>query len=202
MLLIKFPVGIRNQLFTTYNINFYYPSVFNNVNIVAQNRMNFAVYENMRRLSLDLIVPDIPTYIDGSFEIKNNQKGVLSLSLIGLGDFRGAHPMTIINSLNFDIDTGKNYKLGELFKPDSNYIEVLSRMVLEQLEIQEIPLFDDYPGISSNQDYYIADKSLIIYFQLYEIAPYYVGFPYAIIPIYAIQDIIIEGGLLSKMLSA
>lgn len=196
----KFPVGIRTLLYNTPNINFYYPFVYHDYNLSAQRTMNSSIYEAMIKLCNFLVVPDILTTINGSYDIKNNQKGVLSLSLIGLAEFGGAHPMTGIKSLNFNIDTGINYKLSELFKPDSHYIEILSKLVLEQLKIQDLPLFDDYPGIQPDQDYYIADKSLVIYFQLYQIAPYYVGFPYAIIPIYEIRDIILEGSLLSMMI--
>jgi len=196
----QFPVGIRTQLFNTTNIAFYYPFVFHDQNLYAQRAMNSTIYEAMIELCKFLVVPDIPTTINGSYDIKNNQKGVLSLSLVGLGEFGGAHPMTGVQSLNFNIDTGINYKLSELFKPNSDYIEVLSKMVLEQFKIQELPLFDEYPGIRPDQDYYIADKSLVIYFQLYEVAPYYVGFPYAIIPIYEIQEMILEGSLLSMMI--
>ncbi len=198
-MLYKFPVGIRTQLYNTLNSTFYYPFIFHNDNLYAQRAMNYSIYEAMIKLCKFLVVPDVPTTINGSYDIKNNQKGVLSLSLVGLAEFGGAHPMTAIRSLNFNIDTGKNYKLSELFKPNSPYIEVLSELVLEQFKIQELPLFDEYPGIQPDQDYYIADKSLVIYFQLYEVAPYYVGFPYAIIPIYEIRDIIKEEGLLSMM---
>lgn len=198
MLSIKLPVPTRNRLYLTETVNFCYPYLYN---IDSYQVMNCTIYKSMLQLINSLVMPDIKTYISGSYEIKTNEKGVFSLSLIGLGDFKGAHPMTIINSLSFDTETGKNYKLSELFKPNSNYIKVLSEKVLIQLKAQNLPLFDEYPGIKPDQDYYIADKSLVIYFQLYEVAPYYVGFPYAIIPIYEIQDMIVENGLLSKMLS-
>jgi len=199
-MLYKFPVGIKTQLYKTPNITFYYPFVFHDYNLHAQKEMNASIYETLIKLCNFLIVEDIPTTINGSYDIKNNQKGVLSLSLVGLAEFGGAHPMTGVKSLNFNIDTGKNYKLSELFKPESNYIEVLSKLVLEQFKKQELPLFDEYPGIQPDQDYYIADKSLVIYFQLYQVAPYYVGFPYAIIPIYEIQEMIRECSLLSMMI--
>lgn len=198
MLLIKFPVNIKNQLYLTDTVNFYYPYV---MHMVSGNKMNYEIYNSMMKLIQDLIVPDTRTYISGSYEIKTNEKGVLSLSLIGLANFGGAHPNTIINSLNFDTQTGHNYKLSELFLPDSNYVKVLSDMVYKQLVEQEIPLFEDFPGIQPDQDYYIADKSLVIYFQLYQVAPYVAGFPYAVIPIYQISNLIVEDGLLGKMIS-
>lgn len=196
-MLQQFPVPIKTQLYITPNINFYYPYV---LYAGRSRKINYTIYNHMLKLNRDLTVPDIPTYINGSYEIKTNERGVLSLSLEGLANFGGAHPNTMINSMSFDVTSGHNYLLSELFKPNSNYVEILSRKVLIQLKEQEIPLFDDYPGIEPNQDYYIADKSLVIYFQLYQIAPYVAGFPYAVIPIYQIQDIILENSLLEKML--
>ena len=197
----KFPVNLRTLQYRTQNISFYYPAVCIPDNQYLQGLINFTIYESVLKLSNDLIVPDLPTIVTGYYEIKNNQKGVLSLSLIGLADFRGAHPMTMIRSLNFDLATGRDVPFYELFNQNSDYLSVLSKMVLEEIQKQEIPLFDEYPGIKPNQDYYIADKSLIIYFQLYDIAPYVAGFPYAVIPIYSIRDLIKEGGLLDIMMT-
>lgn len=199
---IRLPLSVKIQLYKTQNIDFYYPFLYNVSNPIAQNLMNRDIYEKMITIIDSLIVPEIPTQVMGSFEVKNNQKGVFSVSLIGLGDFRGAHPMTIIKSQNYDIDSGRSYQLSEQFKPGSNYIEILSNMVYEELRKQDLPLFEEYPGIRPEQDYYIADKSIIIYFQLYEVAPYYVGFPYAVIPIYNLLDIVREDSLLSKMVES
>ncbi|MFZ7133769.1 MAG: DUF3298 domain-containing protein [Eubacteriales bacterium] len=199
MLLIKFPVAIKNQLYITDTVNFYYPYILHSG---SMNDINYDIYNNMIQLINALLVPDLKTYISGSYEIKTNEKGVLSLSLIGLAEFGGAHPNTIIKSLNYDLHRGRNEPLSQQFLPNSNYVEILSGMVYQQLQEQEIPLFDDFPGIDANQDYYIADKSLVIYFQLYQVAPYVAGFPYAVIPIYQIQELIRDDGLLGRMIGS
>jgi len=80
-------------------------------------------------------------------------------------------------SLTFDISTGKEYRLEELFKPGSDYVGTLSKIIERQIKEREIPILGEFKGIRPNQDYYIADKALVIYFQLYEITPYAFGFP-------------------------
>jgi hypothetical protein len=90
--------------------------------------------------------------------------------------------------------------LGELFKPDSNYVQRLSAIIQRQITERKIQLLEPFQGIRPDQDYYIADKSLVIYFQLYEITPYYYGFPYFPISVYEIQDLIREDGPLGKVL--
>jgi hypothetical protein len=69
----------------------------------------------------------------------------------------------------------------------------------EQIVERKIQLITDFTVIKPNQDYYIADKSLVIYFQLYEITPYVYGFPMFPISVYDIQNIIDEMGPLGRM---
>lgn len=138
--------------------------------------------------------------MDGSFEIKTNQRGVLSLSLLNYVFTGGAHGTTIQKSLTFDAETGKLYTLGELFKPNSNYVATLNKLVQAQIKARDLPILGEYPGISPKQDFYIADKALVLYFQLYELVPYVWGFPYFPISVYELQAIIDEDGPLGAMM--
>lgn len=140
------------------------------------------------------------TTVTGTYELKNNQRGILSLSIINYAFSGGAHGMTYIKSLNLDIGTGRNYRLSSLFKPGSDYIGRLSEIIKRQIEEREIPVINEFTTIRPEQDYYIADKALVIYFQLYELTPYAYGFPYFPISVYEIQDIIDENGPLGRML--
>lgn len=138
--------------------------------------------------------------MDGSFEIKNNQRNVLSLSLSNYAyHYQAAHGMTYIESLTFDLKERKQCSLSDLFKPGSHYTERLTELVNEQIEHRDIQTFDDHVDIQPDQDFYIADKALVIYFQLYDITPYVFGFPMFPISVYAIADIINEDGPLGRM---
>lgn len=66
---------------------------------------------------------------------------------------------------------------------------------------RNIQLLEDIKGIRDNQDFYIADKSIIVYFQLYEITPYVFGFPMFPISVYELVDIIDENGILGRLAS-
>lgn len=137
--------------------------------------------------------------MNGSFEIKTNERGVLSLSLLNYAFTGGAHGNTLQKSLTFDADTGRSYTLAQLFEKGSPYEARLNAIIQAQIKARELPLLGEYPGITSDQDYYIADKSLVIYFPLYAIVPYAWGFPYFPISVFAIQDIIDEDGPLGEM---
>ncbi|KAB3531537.1 DUF3298 and DUF4163 domain-containing protein [Alkaliphilus serpentinus] len=198
----KSPVNIQTQCYYTSNVSFKYPMVYGLSDPMIQQRMNYRIYSLMLEVISELINPysNTITYVTGFYEIKTNERDVLSITLNATGDFGGAHPMSVVKALTFDVKTGDEYELYQLFLPDSDYIQRMSDMIAIQIKERDIPLLGDFKGISPTQDYYIADKALVIFFQLYEIAPYAAGFPYFVIPIYDVSDIIVPDGLLSRML--
>ncbi|MFB4474488.1 DUF3298 domain-containing protein [Oceanobacillus caeni] len=146
---------------------------------------------------------EMPTAIvemDGSFEVKNNQRNVLSVSLSNYAYYyHAAHGLTLLRSVTFDLEKKKRCNLKDLFKYGSDYINRLSEIVHKQIAARDIPVITEFTKIEPNQYFYIADKTLVIYFQLYELAPYAFGFPMFPISVYDIQDIIDEEGPLGRM---
>jgi len=192
---------IQPRTMTAKNVKVTIPYVTGGTTPQAAEQMNKAIAATAREQMESQGYPseDIQE-MDGTFEIKTNQRGVLSLSLLNYTFTGGAHGNTLQNSLTFDANTGRSYKLGELFKPGSDYEARLNKMIQAQIKARQLPLLGEYPGISPDQDFYIADKALVIYFPLYAIVPYAWGFPYFPISVYDIQDIIDENGPLGEMM--
>ena len=193
-----------------YGMNIDYPVVIGMRNTAVQMKINGAIFSLVNKLIYDQtnqlvniqgINPLPKLTVQGFYEIKTNERDVLSLSI---GNYtmaeHAAHGLTIIKSLTFDIATGRSYTLNELFKPGSNYVQVLSENISQQIKERDITLLEEFKGIKPNQDYYISDKVLVIYFQVYEITAYVFGFPYFPISVYDIQDIIAEGSPLYRMI--
>lgn len=199
MLLIKRPVDLVTRVYRAPNVTMLYPQVFGHESVNANTRMNLLIRNRTMELVKSLIQPDIKTTIDGSYEIKNNQRGILSLVLIGLAEFGGAHPMTKAASLTMDTATGQNYALHQLFVPGNGYREIIDAEIARQIELRQIPLLEGFTGISPDQDYYLSDSVLVVYYQLYELSPYAAGLPYFPIPLYMLTDVIPQDGLLSRM---
>jgi len=199
MLLIKRPVDIITRVYRAPGITMLYPQVMGHESVNANTRMNISVRNSTMKLADSLKQQEIKTVINGSFEIKNNQRGILSLLLVGLAEFGGAHPMTMVKSLTMDTATGENYALNQLFTPGSRYAEFINMEIQRQINERDIPLLDGFKGIAPGQDFYIADQVLVIYFQLYEITPYAAGFPYFPIPVYKLAKWIPEGSLLARL---
>jgi hypothetical protein len=197
---ISFPVEIITQKITSPNLEVYYPKVRLS-NPAVEQVINNAIY----KLAYDLIAmqgyfKEPETGVLGWYEIKNNQRDILSLSLGTYGYLPpSAHGMTYIKSLTFDVRTGKIYSLGDLFEPGSDYVKRISDNIRVQIKERDIPLLDGFESIRPDQDYYIADNSIVVYFQQYEITPYYVGLPAFPVSIYSLEDIVLEGGPLSIM---
>ena len=201
---IQLPIQIIPKRITMLNLDVFYPFIIAGTNPSAMQRMNQQIYNLVNRLIVEQGYYQSPqmTQVNGYFEIKTNERGVLSLSIINYTyRYHAAHGLTVIRSLTFDIQTGRNYLLYELFKPESNYIKILSEMIQEQIEERDIVLLEEFKGVRPDQDYYIADKALVIYYQLYELTAYAFGFPQFPISVYALQDIIKEDSPLGVMLA-
>lgn len=201
-----FPVNIQ-----TFNITdgprktVYYPQVTEMKNQKLERSINQTMIDQTQEL-ITLQMGDMPTSVEemiGLYELKNNQRQVLSLSLSNYTyHYRAAHGMTFIKSLTFDLEQEHRCELEDLFKPGSDYVEKLSRLVKEQINQRELPLITEFEAIKPDQDFYIADKTLVIYFQLYDLIPYAYGFPVFPISVYDIQDIIKEDGPLGRLLAS
>lgn len=199
---MDFPVSIRAEKSanTSHQVTIHYPIVYNLNNKQAEFKINETIVTLLNKMLIDqnYYSQDLVELI-AYFEIKNNQRGILSLNLIVYSFTGGAHGMTLVKSLTFDTKTGKQYALHELFKENSSYIKELSSIISNDIKKWNVDVIEPFKEIQPDQDFYIADTSLIIYFQLYELAPYYWGFPYFPIAILNIQDIIKEDGPLGKM---
>jgi hypothetical protein len=180
----------------------YYPHIFRMNDQAMERFINQTIVNEIQQL-INKQIGEMPTTVEemlGLYEIKNNQRQVLSLSLSNYTyHHHAAHGMTYIASLTFDLKERKRCELKDLFKPGSDYVTKLSNLIRAQIKQREIPILNSFTAIQPDQDFYIADKALVIYFQLYDITPYVYGFPMFPISVYELQDIIDENGPLGRM---
>ncbi|MCX7922998.1 MAG: DUF3298 and DUF4163 domain-containing protein [Clostridia bacterium] len=197
----KFPVQIVTHRLVRPNLDVYYPAVTGLGIPAVHQRINTAIFNLVQKLISDQGYYQNPQMqVTGYYELKTNERGILSLDMENYAYApMAAHGLTVIKSLTFDTQTGKQYQLGELFKPGSNYVKVLSDIIQKQITQRQVPLLTEFTQIAPNQDYYIADKTLVVYFQLYELTPYVYGFPMFPISVYDLQDIITDNGPLGRM---
>src|SRR5690349_16089866 len=93
-------------------VTVYYPVVVHLPNIHVQSTINHAIVTALNKLLVEQSYYE-PSLVElmAYFELKTNQRGLLSLNLIAYSFTGGAHGMTVIKSLTFDTKTGKQYEL-------------------------------------------------------------------------------------------
>lgn len=104
----------------------------------------------------------------------------------------GAHGMTDRCAYNLDLRTGEKIALSDLFPENINYKAIINQKIEKQIQSEPENYFTGedmgFNSITEDQGYYIQDGQLVIYFDLYEIAPYAAGFPEFKIPLTELQQ--------------
>lgn len=110
-----------------------------------------------------------------TFDVKKNSDNMLSILTKYYQHSGGAHGFYENKSYNIYMEDGKNLNLADLFKENSDYKKVINNIIREK--IKESKEEYTFKSISDNQKFYIEDDKIVIYFDLYEIAPFAAGIP-------------------------
>lgn len=90
-----------------------------------------------------------------------------------------AHPGSYSVTLNYDLGQGRELTLGDLFLPNSNYLEAIANYCKAELSKQ--PLYDGAftqgadPTLENYRRWNITPGGLLITFDEYQVAPYAAG---------------------------
>lgn len=188
-------------------INIVYPQVTGLTDTEVQERINRAIEDGVQGLIAeqrqwpDTSGLNIQEMI-GTYKIGVNKNGILSVRLENyMYPEHAAHGTTMVKSVTVDLETGKVYTLGNLFQRGTDFIMILNQMIRQQFKERDLPMINEFRGITVNQDYYLTPKNLVIYFQAYEYTPGYVGIPEFEIPYRKIINYINEEGPIGRLLS-
>ena len=104
--------------------------------------------------------------------------------------------MILKNSYNFDMNTGNLIYLKDLFKNDVDYRKIIVDEVKEEINKEPGLYYDNVAssinGIPINQRFYLTKDGIIIYYDLYDIAPYVSGIREFTIPYSKVKDMLKE----------
>ncbi len=167
---------------------------------MINNSILDAVYDLIR---LQGYVQDPTKTLTGDYHVKLFKNGLLSLLYENYGYAQhAAHGITYQSSQTFNLEDGSEYRLEDLFKPGSNYVDRLSDIIRREFKSRDIPMLTEFKAIDRNQSFYLTDQAVGIYFQLYEYTPYVYGFPTFEIPFRDLMDIIDPNGPIGRLLNA
>lgn len=157
-----------------------------------------AVAESMLPLKKELEEKDEPAAsmvvsLDMTYDyVKLND--ILSVQLNIYSYYGGAHGMSQVLSITSNTFTGEIYEFKDLFKEGVDYNRRVTELILAQIEEDPEMYFSDYEETITNKDgdyeFYIDGNKIIVYFGLYDIAPYAAGIRYFPIASGDIKDIL------------
>lgn len=127
------------------------------------------------------------------YDVTYNKNNLISIPILTYEFTGGAHGMSVLKSFNYNLKSGEKLKLSSIFKDNVDYKNIINYYIKQELENNKNLYFvgeQGFKGIDDDQEFYLEDNKLVIYFQLYEIAPYYVGIPKFEIPFKEIKDVI------------
>lgn len=171
----------------------YYPQIGGMRDRAAEQAVNTKLKE-MSQVKFIPADQQLEYTYTGDFDVIFYKEQLLVLELNGYHyPFGAAHGMPTRTFALINLGNGSMYALKDLFKPGSDYVQELSRIVGKQ--IKEDPQYsyvfpDSYTGIAPDQSFYVTDHAIHLVFAPYEIAPYAAGFPTFTIPFAQIRDII------------
>lgn len=156
-----------------------YPIITNMTDKNIQSKINQSIIDEVSRLFKNsILLPEQTDFTEvlGTYEIKLNEKGLLSI-LFSLYTYvyHAAHGITKYSSLTFDTRTGNVIKFSDLFTSKINYVPILSDIAKKYIDENDITLIEEYKGIEENQEFYLTPDELVIYYQVYAYTPYVYG---------------------------
>ena len=129
---------------------------------------------------------EIRKYEAFAYYIVHYQKDdLLSLSVFYYSYTLGAHGHTLQRAYNFNLENGEKILLSNILKEKKDYVDVINQEIKRQIELNPQEYFTEwsvFQSISEEQPFYLIEDGIVVYFGLYEIAPYSSGIRYFKIP--------------------
>ena len=143
--------------------------------------------------------------LDETYTLISQMGDLWSLKL----DFRfysdgAAHPGLYSLTLNYDLDQGRELALGDLFIPNSNYLEVIADYCNTELSRQpgfEGPFTDGAkPTLENYKNWNITPEGLLITFEMYQVLPGASGPQQVLVPYSQLKEVLDPQGALAGLI--
>jgi len=119
------------------------------------------------------------------YTIHYQKDDLLSLSVFYYSYTLGAHGHTLQCAYNFNLVNGEEILLSDILKEKKDYVGIINQEIKRQIELNPQEYFSEwsvFQSISEEQPFYLIENGIVVYFGLYEIAPYASGIRYFNIP--------------------
>lgn len=181
-----------------------YPLIPNDNNDKALIKVNNYIIDEVSKLfKSQVLLPEKVDFYEvfGTYEVTVNKNDILSI-LFSMYTYvkEAAHGVTAYSSLTVNTKTGAVYSFNDLFNPKMNYIPIINQIAKQYIKDNNIQLINEYKGVTPNQQYYLTEKELVLYYQPYEYTPGYYGIFKIEIPYNKIKNLITPLSPISKLM--
>jgi hypothetical protein len=168
-----------------------------NFNAEMTARVNIAIADFKQNLTM---LTNTPITAGSSFDVRytllSPPGNILSLKFEMEGYISGsAHPYHLSQTVNYDLEQGKDIALVDLFIPISNYLEAIASYCAAQLKTRDIGFEQGFsqgadPIPENYRNWNITQDGLLITFDEYQVAPYAVGPQTVVVPFSELKSLI------------
>ena len=161
---------------------------------VAEFRKNMMA---QTKEDLSYLPAGMSNYLDIGYGIEWATNDVISVQFLNSFFAGGVHPNYYTSTLNFDLKSGKEITLADLFQPNSGYLKAISDYSIADLKTRLSDMSDDdwiATGAGADAENYkswnLTKKGLMITFDQYQVAAYAAGPQTVIIPYSKLKGIL------------
>lgn len=185
----KYNISQKVEKNDSYDVNVYFPiTEFENLN----SEIEFILNEYIQDFKEQIIhlSTDKKYFLDVTFEVYQTKKYISFLFNIKQ-NFGCLHDENYILTINYNVDKGKIIGLKDLIMKNENllndiarisYNSLISREEIKSDENMEFITYGTTPLIKNYEAFIINKNTLDIYFQEYQVVPYYLGIQKVEIP--------------------
>ena len=157
--------------------------------LALQNNCRTTLYQMAVEQYLDDVKNGFPVRVFEdlqTFTTTYNKACIISLYLDNYQYTGGAHGLTLRTSQSWNLRTGQMVKLKELYKCSNDYKSFIKKKIISQIMENPDIYFDNYEELVeqtfNENSFYSTPEGVVIYFQLYDIAPYSSGIREFLLP--------------------
>jgi hypothetical protein len=184
-------------------LNVSYPEVDGLKDKSIRKSINREIVKKIRKMILDQGYDsgDETRQIRGGYQVKLNDRGVLSIRLEVFSVVQGMiQGSSTVRAITFELKTGEVFKFKDLFNDDCDYVSRVNGLIGSAIAAQSIPLTTDFLGVYKNQDFYLTDSSLVIFFPASNYSPFTQGVPQFEVPYQALIDLAFKNGPIARLM--
>jgi hypothetical protein len=162
---------------------------------------------------LKMLPAGVNNYLDIGYNIEYADNDLISVSFLEGNFTGGVHPNYNYFTVTYDLKTGKELKLSELFRPGAKYLEAVSAYAIKDLQGRKMPDSDENMGLAQDifadgatakaenyQNWNLTKKGLMFTFDPYQVGPYAAGSQTVIVPYARLKEMARPDGALMKMM--